>query len=283
MGSTPFKLPVIPDDRADDLHNFEHAVQADLVLFMAGNQFMAMPRLIEAFQRQNPRIGHIVYETLPPGLELKQILAGGAIFRGNRIDLQPDLYTSVSAAAMERLIAAGKVAPEAPRAYLHNALTLMVPAGNPARIAHVTDLERPEVRISQPNPENEDIAHHIIAMYRDAGGEELVHQIMTEKVRTGATLLTDVHHRQTPRWITAGRVDVGSLWATEMVHARRRKIACDEVNPGPELDQHQRVTYYATVLKDARQPDHAQTFADFLLSKTAQRIYETFGFRPHQS
>jgi ABC-type molybdate transport system substrate-binding protein len=281
MPSASSRLPVIPDDRADDLHHLEYAKTADLVLFMAGNQFMAMPKLIEAFRRRHPHIDCIVYETLPPGLELRQILAGGALFRGRVIDLQPDIYTSVSTAAMAQLTEADKVAADAPFAYLHNALTLMVPCANPAAIAQVSDLGRPEVRVSQPNPENEDIAHHIIDMYRDAGGAALVERIMDDKVMAGTTLLTAVHHRQTPQWIVEGRVDVGPVWVTEMVHARGRKIACEEVAPGPDLDQHQRVTYYATALKAARNPDRARAFLDFLHSETAQQIYADFGFTPH--
>lgn len=35
-------FPVIPPDRADDLHNLKIADSSDLVLFMAGNQFMAI-------------------------------------------------------------------------------------------------------------------------------------------------------------------------------------------------------------------------------------------------
>jgi ABC-type sulfate transport system substrate-binding protein len=50
--------------------------------------------------------------------------------------------------------------------YLHNRLTLMVPRGNPAKITSVNDLARGDVRISQPDPENEDIAYHIMDMYR---------------------------------------------------------------------------------------------------------------------
>ena len=37
--------PVIPAERADDLHNLELAGRADLVLFMAGNQFMVMEEI----------------------------------------------------------------------------------------------------------------------------------------------------------------------------------------------------------------------------------------------
>ena len=72
----PKNLPIIPPDRADDLHNLEFADSAGLVLFMAGNQFMAMKEIIFAFQKEHPDIDKIYYETLPPGLALKQILSG---------------------------------------------------------------------------------------------------------------------------------------------------------------------------------------------------------------
>ncbi|MEE8430593.1 MAG: hypothetical protein V3S16_05035 [Candidatus Desulfatibia sp.] len=73
--------PIIPFDRGDDLHNLEIVDSSDLVLFMAGNQFMAMQEIITGFQKEYPDINKSYYETLPAGLELKQILAGGAQFR----------------------------------------------------------------------------------------------------------------------------------------------------------------------------------------------------------
>ncbi|UCD33676.1 MAG: hypothetical protein JSV38_07410, partial [Desulfobacterales bacterium] len=57
-------LPVIPSDRADDLHNIEFAHNSDLTLFMAGNQFMVMKEIIAAFQKEHPNIKRIFYETL---------------------------------------------------------------------------------------------------------------------------------------------------------------------------------------------------------------------------
>ena len=59
-------LPVIPGDRADDLHNLEFADSADLILFMAGNQFMVMKEIVSAFKKEYPDIEKIFYETLPP-------------------------------------------------------------------------------------------------------------------------------------------------------------------------------------------------------------------------
>ena len=276
------ELPVIPPERGDDLHNLEAAEAADLVLFMAGNQFMAMADIVAAFQRAHPQIGKIFYETLPPGMELKQILAGGAVFQDRLLRVTPDIYSAVSEKAMQQLSAAGHVTPGNYRLYLHNQLSLMVPAGNPTGIATVGDLGRPEIRISQPDPANEDIAHHILDMYRDAGGEHLVHRIMEEKRTAGTTLMTVVHHRETPLRIADGAADVGPVWATEIHHARSLHLPIDEVQPGAPLDQRDRINYYICRLKSAPHPENAQKFLEFILSSAAQAIYTRYGFIPHR-
>lgn len=280
-------MPRIPFARRDDLINYHIRESADLVLFLAGNQFIAMPRLLEAFQKAHPEVKNIFCETLPPGLELKQILAGGAIFedldagREVMIDGRPDVYSSVSKEGMDTLVEAGLVEPGEPFVYLHNSIVLMVPGDNPAGIEKVTDLARPEVRISQPNPEVEDIGHYIVDMYRDAGGDELVRRIMEEKRAEGTTILTVVHHRETPLRIRLGTVDAGPVWATEVTHARAQGLEVGRVDPGEPLDQRDRVNYYITVMKQAPNPENGRKFTEFIESKEARNIYEGFGFIPH--
>lgn len=276
------KFPVIPPERGDDLHHLAAAETADLVLFMAGNQFMAMADIVAAFRQTHPEIGTIFYETLPPGIELKQILAGGAVFQDRLLRVTPDIYSSVSEKAMQKLADTGRIAQGDYRLYLHNRLSLMVPAGNPAGIAAVGDLGRREIRISQPDPANEDIAHHILDMYRDAGGERLVARIMEEKRTAGTTLMTVVHHRETPQRITDGTADVGPVWATEIHHARSLHLPIDEVQPGATLDQRDRINYYICRLKSAPHPENAQKFLAFILSSAAQAIYTRYGFTPHR-
>jgi ABC-type molybdate transport system substrate-binding protein len=273
--------PVIPADRGDDLHNLEYAESADLVLFVAGNQFMVMEELLSAFQNRYPEVEKIFYETLPPGLELKQILAGGAYFMDKLIDVRPDVYASVSEAAMNQLERAGLIGDQDYFLYLHNRIVLMVPEGNPAGISSVQDLARSEVRISQPNPEYEDIAFHIIEMYRQAGGETLVHRIMEEKRAEGTTILTMVHHRETPIRIAKGSVDVGPVWATEIQHARQKKQRVEVVEPGEVLDQRERISYYICKLKGSANPENGARFLKFIKSPAAQSIYEKYGFAPH--
>ena len=154
----------------------------------------------------------------------------------------------------------------------------MVPPGNPAHIESVTDLGKKEVRISQPDPENEDIAFHIINMYRQAGGEALVKRIMHEKVVAGTTVMTTVHHRETPLRIKEKTVDVGPVWATEAVYARESGLALDVVEPGKLLDQRDRVNYYICRLNKSAHQDNAVHFLSFIKSKPAQKIYEQHGF-----
>ncbi len=278
----PKSFPVIPPERSDDLHNLEVAETADLVVFMAGNQFMVMDELLNAFQRAHPEAKKIFYETRPPGLELKQILAGGALFKEKVLGVYPDIYTSVNKQGMITLIETGHIYKNNYQLYLHNRLALMVPEGNPAEIEKVEDLGREEVRVSQPDPANEHIAFHIIDMYRQAGGRQLVRRIMEEKRAGGTTIFTMVHHRETPLRIAKKTVDVGPVWATEAIHARDTGLKFDVIEPGEQLDQRDRIDYYVCKLKKAPHPENANAFYSFLLSPEAQQIYQRFGFVPHQ-
>jgi ABC-type molybdate transport system substrate-binding protein len=275
-------FPVIPSEHSDDLHNLEVAETADLVLFMAGNQFMVMDALLSAFQTAHPEVEKVFYETLPPGLELKQILAGGAQLGENVLGVYPDIYTSVNEQGMITLIETGHIYKNNYQLYLHNRLTLMVPEGNPAGIEKVEDLGRDEVRVSQPDPANEHIAFHIIDMYRQAGGQQLVRRIMEEKRAGATTIFTVVHHRETPLRIAKKTVDVGPVWATEAIHARTTGLKFDVIDPGEQLDQRDRIDYYVCKLKKAPHPENANAFYSFILSPEAQQIYQRFGFVPHQ-
>jgi molybdate transport system substrate-binding protein len=270
--------PEIPPERADDLHNLEIINKAQLILFMAGNQFMVMDDLMRLFQERHPEVEYIFYETLPPGLELKQIIAGGALFKGELVTGSPDIYTSVTERAMEELKDRGYIKDYF--IYLHNRLVLMVPEGNPSGIKTVNDLGRGEVRISQPG-EMEDITHYIVDMYAKAGGKALVKRIMEEKKAEGTTILTVVHHRETPARIEKGIVDVGPVWATEVMNARRNGLKVEAVEPGQSLDQRDKVNYFLTKLKSAPNPGNADKFLNFIKSVEAQETYRKYGFVPH--
>ncbi len=271
-------LPEIPSTRGDDLHNIEYMNNADLVLFMAGNQFMVMDDLVGELQNIHPEIEKIFYETLPPGLELKQILAGGARFKDMVINVTPDIYTSVTEEAMKEL--SDKMYINHNFIYLHNRIVLMVPEGNPANIKTVNDLGRDDIRISQPGA-MEDISRYIYDMYEKAGGDSLLKKIIEEKRAEGTTILTVVHHRETPLRIKKGTIDVGPVWATEVVNAIKDGLKVEAVEPGKELDQSDKVNYFIAKLKNGSNPENADKFLNFIKSPQAQEIYKKYGFVPH--
>ncbi len=278
MKNLDISLPEIPQSFLDDLHNLQYIDKADLVLFMAGNQFMVMEKLLTIFQKSYPEIKRIFYETLPPGLELKQILAGGARCGDREIRVTPDVYSSVTEDAMKKLTSKGFV--DHYFMYLHNRIVLMVPKGNPEGIMTVQDLSRDEVRISQTG-ELEDISKYILDMYRGAGGDSLVKRIMDEKRAEGTTILTVVHHRETPLRIKKRTVDVGPVWATEVFNAQKQRLKVEAVDPGEKLDQRDKVNYFIAKLKKAPNPKNADKFLDFIKSLEAQEIYKHYGFVPH--
>ena len=115
-------------------------------------------------------------------------------------------------------------------------------------------------------------------MYRQAGGDELVHRIMEKKRAEGTTIFTVVHHRETPLRILKKTVDVGPVWATEAIHAKASGLSFDVVEPGEDFDQRDRINYYICKLKDAPNPENADKFIEFIRSSDARQIYKKYGF-----
>jgi len=73
-----YEFRVADVDNVPDIHG--KPAGARLVIFVGGNQFFVLPKLITAFEQKHPELqGHIFYETLPPSILRKQTAADGAI------------------------------------------------------------------------------------------------------------------------------------------------------------------------------------------------------------
>src|SRR5579864_2827316 len=159
---------------ADVLADFHGSLdQPELVLYASGNYFFAMAPLVSAFGDAYPQYrGRVFYETLPPGLLLKQMDAGGTVTSGNMTwTIKPDVYLAEAAASNDLVRSGRLVAPVV--TFATNALTIMVSAANPARVAGLTDLGRPGLALAMPNPDFEGVARQIRMSLVKAGGEAL--------------------------------------------------------------------------------------------------------------
>ena len=258
----------------------ENTYTADLVMYLAGNQFMVMQELIGDFQSKNPDIESVYVETIPPGQILKgQLLKQGEI-DGKPTAMNPDIFASVNIDHLKKLHGEGLMNEYI--TYIHNKLELMVAEGNPKGIKGPEDLGRDDLVQSHPNPLTEGI-------FKFYGSEMLKDLGLYEKVTGGAeckacwaiegkTWFTARHHRETPDRIEKGEADVGIVWTTEVVHAKAEGRPIGGVAIPAPLNKQDKVNYAIGIMTNGRNTDNAARYLAYLATDAAQSIYEKYGF-----
>ncbi len=252
--------------------------EAQVILWLAGNQFFAMDDVVHEFQKQNPgtAVGLI---TLPPGLLLEAIEKGGWIYEGMEYPGLPDVYASVNLGHLKKLKSKGLVDRYA--VYMHNEMVLMVAEGNPKNVRGIDDVRRADIRTSMPNPVNEgimqfygrkvlerhDLWQHV------SGGKECFSCETTPN-----NWFTAVHHRETPDRILAGTSDTGIVWITEAMQAKRANKAIDAVRLPPEDSMRDDVAYAVCALSTGSRQALAGRYLAFLATTDAQAAYAKYGF-----
>jgi ABC-type molybdate transport system substrate-binding protein len=292
-GGDAAALQQIKPDKAEDLKVFypdgrvvegEAALalmatgKTGLNLWLAGNQFFAMPDVLAAFQRTDPKVVGLI--TLPPGDVMSALRKGGWSFRGESYRFVPDVVGHVEVAPLKPLAASGMA--DGYVTYMHNKLVLMVAQGNPKGIKGVQDLGRDDLQIRLPNPLTEGIT-------RTYAKPMLVAHGLWGKVSGGKpdckecfvapnVWFTTVHHREIPDGIKAGKTDVGIVWATEYLNARKQGIAIDMVAIDKAASMEDEVVYVAAAITTAPHAALGRHFVEWLLSDAAQAAYAGWGF-----
>jgi len=254
--------------------------KSDLVMYLAGNQFMVMEDLMKDFLKKNPDIKSVYVETIPPGQILKKQLLKQGEINGEKTNMNPDLFASVNQNHLKKLIKEGRA--EKFMIYTHNKLELMVKKGNPKNIKGPEDLARDDLVKSLPNPLTEGI-------FKFYGSEMLkdlnIHAKVTgdKKCKScwavaGKTWFTSRHHRETPYRIEKGEADVGIVWATEVAHAKALGRNLDGVEIPAPLNKQAKVGYAIGPIKQGKNQANAAKFLAYLASDDAQGIYAKYGF-----
>ena len=286
------KLATIPPDKDNDikLYRADGTVvkgadalgrmqqDAEVILWLAGNQFFAMDSVVNVFQQQNPGLG-VGLITLPPGLLLDAIRAGGWSYGGREYPGLPDVYASVNLGHLKQLRLAGLM--EQYAVYMHNELEIMVGKGNPKQVRGIRDLVRSDVRTSMPNPVNEGIMQFYARKVLERHG--IWSQISAGKEcvscdTTPNNWFTAVHHRETPERIRAGLSDAGIVWKTETLEAIRDGAQVAAVELPPEDSLRAEVSYAIGPLEGSRRSGAAARYLAFLSTPEAQAAYARFGF-----
>lgn len=270
----------VPD--ADNLADFHgNPVNPELSLYVGGNYFFAMAPLVHAFEQLHPEYkGKIYWETIPPGLLMKQLKAGGTVTVGNMTwTVKPDVYLA-GLKKVQQYVADGTLAaPAVP--YVTNTLTIMVAKGNPAGITGLADLGKRDVKLAMPNPEFEGIARQIKAALTKAGGPQLTTMVYETKLKDGSTELTHIHHRQTPLWIMQGRAQAGVTWQSEAMFQEQAGHPISHVDI-PD-NQNSTAVYGGALVKGAAHARAGRAWLDFIRSPQGLAIFQRYGFKPYKA
>ena len=268
----------VPD--ADNLADFHgDPIHPKLALYVGGNYYFAMAPLVQAFEKLHPEFkGHIYWETIPPGLLMQQLKAGGTVTVGNMTwTVKPDVYLAGLKKVQQYVENGTLQAPAVP--YVTNTLTIMVAKGNPAHITGLTDLAKPDIKLAMPNPEFEGIARQIKAALSKAGGPQLVTMVYATKLKDGSTALTHIHHRQTPLWIMQGRAEAGVTWQSEALFQEQAGHAISHVDI--PASQNSTAVYGGAVVTGAAHAKAGRQWLRFVSSPEGVAIFERYGFKPY--
>ena len=262
----------------DDMADFHGSLDNPaLVLYASGNYFFAMAGLVHAFGEANPTYqGRVFYETLPPGLLLKQMQGGGTVTSGNlTFTVKPDVMMAEQRASEAWLKDGILAAPIV--SFATNDLTIMVPAGNPAHIKTLADLGNPEIPVVMPNPAFEGVASQIRASLVKAGGDSLAQAVYETKVVAGMTILTRIHHRQTPLLLMQGVGKAGVTWRSEAIFQEQQGHPISHVDI--PADQNTKAIYSAAMVAGAPHAEAAQAWLNFIHSNAAFAEFSSYGFQ----
>jgi ABC-type molybdate transport system substrate-binding protein len=266
----------------DDLADFHGDISnPKLVLYVGGNYFFAMAPLVQEFEAEHPEYkGRLYWETIPPGLLVKQLKANGVITSGNMTwTAKADVYLA-GLRAVEKLIDDGQL-DGPPVSYVTNTLTIMVAKGNPQHVTGLNDLANPKLRLAMPNPEFEGIARQIEESLKKVGGGALATAVYDTKVKDGSTILTHIHHRQTPLFLMQGVADAGVTWQSEALFQEQAAHPISHVDIPAEANT--TATYAGAVVKGAAHRDAALAWLEFIHSPKALKIFSRYGFQPYHA
>jgi len=263
------------------------ASNLDLVLFMAGNQYRALPELIASFHSwvaatpayADLRVDNIFYATLPPGRLIDAMQAGKLVLGNFWFDvapgkLWPDVFMT-GPRQQKRLKDLDYI--DSYAVYARNrGVVLLVRKGNPLNVRTVADLARPDVRVAISSPQREPASFEsYAATLRAQGGADLPAVVLAKATTVSPA---SVHHRENAQFVFDGRADVAPMYAHLGSYLKEALPDAFDYVPLPEagnfIDQ-----LGMSMIKSTERRRAAQIWIEFMRSDAAAAVYERNGFQ----
>jgi sulfate/thiosulfate-binding protein len=196
--------------------------------------------------------------------------ASGDQSRAVEAGLKADVVTFSLEPDLDRLVKADLVpASAAGRFVTTSVVTFIVRKGNPKGIKTWDDLLKPGVQVVTPNPFTSGAAKWNLLAAVGAKGLPYVDKLLTQHVK-----VQPKSGREALQTFTQGQGDVLLSYENEALTAQRKDQAVDYVTPD------QTIKIENPIAVTSKAPAAAKSFLDYALSKPAQEVFASWGYRP---
>jgi sulfate transport system substrate-binding protein len=175
--------------------------------------------------------------------------------------LEPDL---------DRLVKAGLVPASAEGKWVSTSVvSFVVRKGNPKNIKTWDDLLKPGIQVVTPNPFSSGAAKWNLMAAVGAKGLPYVRTLLTKHVK-----VQPKSGREALQTFTSGTGDVLISYENEAITAQKKGQSVDYVIPD------QTIKIENPIAVTSKAPAAAKSFEEFALSKPAQQVFASWGYRP---
>jgi molybdate transport system substrate-binding protein len=201
------------------------------------------------------------FEKAHPGVAVELNFAGSQTLVQQIQEGAPaDVFASADETNMQKLVASGEIA-GTPQLFAHNALQIVVAAGNPKHIGGLADLAKPGLTITLCGP--------TVPCGRYAG------EAFGKAVLAVPAASQELDVKAVVTKVALGEADAGIVYVTDV-------RAAGSTVEGVDIPAASNVVarYPIAPLKSAPNPATAAAFVAFVLSPEGQKGLATFGFLP---
>lgn len=210
------------------------------------------------------------FEAEHPGVRVELNLGGSSALATQIEEGAPaDVFASADAPQMQRVVVRG-LASE-PRVFARNSLVVAVPADNPAGIEEVRDLAQAGVQLvlaADDVPIGRYARQVLAGVAQQAGDPEFERRVLAN------TISRESNVRAALAKVEIGEVDASIVYRTDVATTRAVRVV--EIDPTVNV----RAEYPIAALRDARNPERARDFVEYVVGPQGRRILHDAGFEP---
>lgn len=229
-------------------------------------QVFAAASLTDAFKEMATK-----FEEQNPGVEVRTSFASSsAVLAQIQQGAPADVFASADKEKMDTAVGDGLV--EEPRTFVKNAEVVTVPNDNPAGIQELQDLAQDDVDfvLAQEDVPVADYAVDVLGNATPALGDNFEQDVMDNLVSREADTRAAINR------VALGEADATFSYSSDVTPDIRDQVKIVEIPEKFNVIP----TYPIASLKDAKNPELARRWVEFVTSGEGQGVLEKWGFQP---